>query len=787
MGKLYTFYSYKGGVGRSMALANVAALLSKRKRRVLIIDWDLEAPGLEKYFRQEPSVVRGSREQTAGVVDIVNAFAEGQPLDWKKCLLHAIPFGPDSPSVDILSAGQDTPDYVPKLQEIDWRRLFNEQNFGAYLEEMRDEWLTNYDFVLVDSRTGITDIGGVCTIHLPDVLVLFFTANEQSLAGVLDVMNRAQTKYGDLPEEYERPHKLLGVPVPSRFEYFTEYESATHWLKKFSERLADIYADWLPRDTSPKVVLEKLFVPNIPFWSFGENLPVVQEGVTNPRSIGAAYELLARLIEEDLDWNKAVRGETADTGERAPEIVNQEVERIYSDLSAPHREDARRVFTNLVLVAPEGKGQDARRRVPLSEFAAQRVVAALAEAKLLTVARDEALGEEVVEIAQDATLRHWDRLKVWLDKDREFLLWRQQLRSSMASWEKGERQLAYLLNGSALKTAEEFLDARPDELSSSEKVYVESSRHEESRLRRAGRLSRAAGLTALIVFAALSAFYINRLYRQQSEAERRAQQQENFNRSVQATARGIDLFENEDIPGAVAAYNEALALKSDYAAAYYNRGEALLNLSYSNSDRAESEKQREQAISDFNMAASLTTDEETRRLSKLYIQQAKDPIDPITDSTLTPTPTPHPSPTPTPRPNATPSASPVPTPDASPTPLITVNITPRVYIQYDQTLPGKSLGSLSKLLSSVGYKVLPPDGVSSERVPRSTEVRYYRKSDAREAAQIVSLLGSWGVAKARAKYLVGFENSTSVRPKHFEIWLSADAFGADDSPQPMKK
>src|SRR5512134_20337 len=49
-GLVYTFYSYKGGVGRSMALANVAALLAKWGRRVLVVDWDLEAPGLERYF-----------------------------------------------------------------------------------------------------------------------------------------------------------------------------------------------------------------------------------------------------------------------------------------------------------------------------------------------------------------------------------------------------------------------------------------------------------------------------------------------------------------------------------------------------------------------------------------------------------------------------------------------------------------------------------------------------------------------------------------------------------------
>ncbi|HYE71696.1 MAG TPA: P-loop NTPase, partial [Blastocatellia bacterium] len=44
---IYTFYSYKGGVGRSMALANVAEWLYRQGLRVVIIDWDLEAPGLE--------------------------------------------------------------------------------------------------------------------------------------------------------------------------------------------------------------------------------------------------------------------------------------------------------------------------------------------------------------------------------------------------------------------------------------------------------------------------------------------------------------------------------------------------------------------------------------------------------------------------------------------------------------------------------------------------------------------------------------------------------------------
>ena len=48
LGRIITFYSYKGGTGRSMALANIAWLMASAGRQVLVIDWDLEAPGLHR-------------------------------------------------------------------------------------------------------------------------------------------------------------------------------------------------------------------------------------------------------------------------------------------------------------------------------------------------------------------------------------------------------------------------------------------------------------------------------------------------------------------------------------------------------------------------------------------------------------------------------------------------------------------------------------------------------------------------------------------------------------------
>src|SRR5262249_8618351 len=72
-GRIVTFYSYKGGTGRSMLLANVAWILASNGKRVLVVDWDLEAPGLHRYFA--PFLRDRELEVTDGVIDMLNDFA----------------------------------------------------------------------------------------------------------------------------------------------------------------------------------------------------------------------------------------------------------------------------------------------------------------------------------------------------------------------------------------------------------------------------------------------------------------------------------------------------------------------------------------------------------------------------------------------------------------------------------------------------------------------------------------------------------------------------------------
>jgi MinD-like ATPase involved in chromosome partitioning or flagellar assembly len=295
---VFTFYSYKGGVGRTMALANVAVALAGRGARVLIMDWDLEAPGLDRYFRAQ---LGNKRQQTPGVVDLVSTYLNGTPIDWRDCTLRvALPGGN---SLDLISAGRDDDDYSSRLHSIHWPSAFEHNRLGNYLEDLRAAWLAQYDFILIDSRTGVTDIGGICTINLPDVLVCLFTANNQNFYGISGILARIRLAHSKLQLDRQ---KLVVLPLPTRDESDSEYEQALTWRAKYSAALADYFADWLPREVTPLNALDRLRIRYVPHWSFGENLPVLEEDPENPKTLAYSFAFVADILYHELDWEKAI-------------------------------------------------------------------------------------------------------------------------------------------------------------------------------------------------------------------------------------------------------------------------------------------------------------------------------------------------------------------------------------------------------------------------------------------------------------------------------------------------
>ena len=304
IGKIITFYSYKGGVGRSMALANIGVLLAQRANKVLLVDWDLEAPGLEMYFSKQISQYRNEYSNpnfsNGGMLNLIDSHGSIKKLDWENHIIKT-----EIDNLDILPSGHASDDYHKRIKNLNWVDFFNIREGANFINSLREEWVNNYDFVLVDSRTGITDIGDICTALLPDILVVMFVSNHQNINGIIKIVDRARRVHKKLP--YDRS-RLQIVPVPARDESNTEYELSKKWKDRFSEKLGYLY-EWLPIDVSVDDVINKIFIPYVTNWSFGERLPVVEspKEFKNPSSISAAYSRLASLLESQLDWNEIDR------------------------------------------------------------------------------------------------------------------------------------------------------------------------------------------------------------------------------------------------------------------------------------------------------------------------------------------------------------------------------------------------------------------------------------------------------------------------------------------------
>jgi len=247
---IYTFYSYKGGVGRSMAMANVAEWFYLQGLRVIIIDWDLEAPGLENFFYTTDEEINAVRSQL-GLIDLLMAYkrifprlhqpSEGEgreeseqtnskePIqrEWLQVLRDNVPpisdtvypiHPPNSngAALWLISAGWRSGDrfpvYAEAVQSFDWNDFYSSYEGESYFYWLREQLVQNdlADLVLIDSRTGVTEMGGVCTRQMADVVVSFCVPNSQNLAGV-QMMTKSFNR-GEIVEKRRRALEMIVVP-----------------------------------------------------------------------------------------------------------------------------------------------------------------------------------------------------------------------------------------------------------------------------------------------------------------------------------------------------------------------------------------------------------------------------------------------------------------------------------------------------------------------------------------------------------------------------------------------
>jgi|GEM_PF-2633151 len=554
-GKIITFYSYKGGTGRSLAVANVAWILAANAKSVLVLDWDLEAPGLHRYFR--PFLIDKELTSSDGIIDFVIAFAdeaikptpEGQtlPADWylahADITKHALGMDfedfPKGGKIDLVPAGRQGPTYAARVNSFDWKNFYVRLAGKAFLEEAKRLMRSKYDYILIDSRTGVADTAGICTVQMPDVLAVCFTFNNQSIEGaaavtqsVEDQRNKAKS-WLDTPSDQgeardedsqQRDNKVRIVPIPMRVDSGEKVKLERRRIyarKKFDPFLQNIGVS--DRD----VFWGQIEVPYIPYYSYEELLAAFTlENPNNPSTVLAAMIRIANHVTGLNASDQPLKYSSLISPEKQQEILEEfastpgsssldsplvgtetEVQRqirlaelAFLHLNADEQLAAQRLWTRLVRIPrPEERGENSIVQVSKNDLpaSAQLLIPEFADRELLVLEQDPKTYATIVRAASEGLLRNWPRLQDWIKKDLNFLLWRQQLRTDLAKWKGNHGEESDLLHGRDLDWARGFLKQYSADLNREELEYIETSLRRKERISR--RLTLAASLAALLI------------------------------------------------------------------------------------------------------------------------------------------------------------------------------------------------------------------------------------------------------------------------------------------------
>ena len=302
-----TFYSYKGGVGRSMALANVADVLARRGRRILMIDFDLEAPGLEQYF---PINLEGVRRHT-GLLDLLLGYKQAMSV----ARTADAPFRhvdnficpvyerlPGGGRLDLMPAGQrqdreQLARYALNLRSFDWQDFYFNWQGELFFEWLRCELTAprgdaaaRYDLVLVDSRTGVTEMGGICGYQLADLIVMMCAANHQNVQGTANMLRDFRSPN---VEALRGGRPLQIMIVPARVE-----QRDPKLLEAFHARFHEAFAGHVPPALKEAGIgFTDLTIPYEPHFAFEEQVVSDPAQANGRRQIGSAFIKLADCVQ----------------------------------------------------------------------------------------------------------------------------------------------------------------------------------------------------------------------------------------------------------------------------------------------------------------------------------------------------------------------------------------------------------------------------------------------------------------------------------------------------------
>ncbi|MFP3646559.1 hypothetical protein SB822_47395 [Paraburkholderia sp. SIMBA_054] len=276
--------------------------------RVLTIDWDLEAPGLQRYF--QPYLKDPALEASDGLMDFILSFAnaalsspeQAETEAWferyadLRMVAYSVNwdgFEKRGGRLDFVPAGRQDAGYSLRVNSFNWQHFYSKLGGGIFLEEVKRRLRAEYDYVLIDSRTGVSDTSGVCTVQMPDTLVVCFTLNQQSIYGAAGTATSAvEQRRG--PDNIST---LRVMPVPTRVDS-SEKERVDSARAQARERF-ERFLDWLDEDEIDEYWSD-VEMPYIPFYSLEEVLAVFDKPRVRTSLLPSIEGLVSWLSEQTI-------------------------------------------------------------------------------------------------------------------------------------------------------------------------------------------------------------------------------------------------------------------------------------------------------------------------------------------------------------------------------------------------------------------------------------------------------------------------------------------------------
>lgn len=177
--RIISFYSYKGGVGRTVSLIQTAYFLAKKGKKVLILDLDIEAPSFQDIFEDYIN------KETKGLVDYLYSKLYSMENETEvpfNSIISKVPLNVKGDIYFVPSTSKLDLEYLRKLELLKQDKIINDEYITDLIKSIKKQY--DIDYFFIDSRTGLNKWGAISLFEIATESILLAYPNRENIEGL---------------------------------------------------------------------------------------------------------------------------------------------------------------------------------------------------------------------------------------------------------------------------------------------------------------------------------------------------------------------------------------------------------------------------------------------------------------------------------------------------------------------------------------------------------------------------------------------------------------------------